>query len=218
MLKIYGADLSSPSNKVRFAANHLGLDYEYVRVSIKEGENKTERFLVLHPAGKIPVIEDDGFVMFESDAIIKYLCAKTDSPLYPGGLRARALTDQWADFATIHVGGAVGKVLFNRVFAPLIGVPVDQRSLQEGLEFFNRFCAVVDKQLQKQQFLAGESLSVADFSLLAALDPVETAEISMDPFPATGRWMERLRRQEFYQKCHRRYGERLRSIMARRKG
>jgi glutathione S-transferase len=71
MLIIYGSDFSAPANKVRFVANALGLDYEYKVVRIRDGENKTEEFKKMHPAGKIPVINDHGFILFESNAIIK---------------------------------------------------------------------------------------------------------------------------------------------------
>jgi len=76
MLKIYGADLSAPANKVRFVANYLGLEYDYVQIKIREGEHRAEQFLKLNPVGKIPVIDDDGFTLYESNAICKYLCDK----------------------------------------------------------------------------------------------------------------------------------------------
>ena len=97
MLKIYGADLSAPANKVRMAAHVLDLEYEYIRVSIKDRENQAEEYLKMHPAGKVPMIDDDGFVLFESDAIIKYLATKHKSPLYPTDEKKQALTDQWMD-------------------------------------------------------------------------------------------------------------------------
>ena len=83
MLKIYGANLSGPANKVRFTANYLGLDYEYVQVKIREGEHRHPEFLAINPVGKIPAMDDDGFVLFESSAIVRYLAEKHDSDLYP---------------------------------------------------------------------------------------------------------------------------------------
>ena len=76
MLIIYGADLSTPANKVRFVANALGLEYEYHRISLRDKEGQTEEYKRVHPAGKIPAIDDDGFVLFESNAIIRYLADK----------------------------------------------------------------------------------------------------------------------------------------------
>ena len=110
MLTIYGADLSPPSFKVRFAANALALTYEYKKVDLINGENTSEDFLKLNPAGKVPVIQDDGFVLYESNAILKYLAATSESPLYPAGIKQRALIDQWMDFVSHHVATAMNRV------------------------------------------------------------------------------------------------------------
>lgn len=216
MLKIYGADLSAPANKVRMAANVFNLRYEYIRINIREGENRKDAYLKLHPAGKVPVIDDDGFILFESDAIIKYFAAKelTPTPLYPADFRQRALIDQWMDFATIHVGGAMGRVLFNRVFASFAGVPVDERSLSDGLKFLNRFLPVVDNQLGKAGRFAGEQFSLADISLLATLDPAEVADIDLAPYAHIVKWRAELMRKDFYTRCHRSYSDVLKRMMS----
>ncbi|MCK4882824.1 MAG: glutathione S-transferase family protein [Candidatus Omnitrophica bacterium] len=215
MLKIYGADLSSPSNKVRMGANALGLEYEYIRVSIKGGENRTEEYLKMHPAGKVPVINDDGFVLFESDAIIKYLAAKQKSPLYPDELKQRAGIDQWMDFTAVHVGGAMGRVVFNRVFASFAGVSVDERSLKDGLKFLNRFLPVVDRQLSKAEYFAGEQFSLADIALLATMDPAEVAGVNLTPYEHLTQWRKELQKKDLYTRCHVSYDEALKKLMTR---
>jgi len=216
MLKIYGVDLSSPANKVRMTANALGIEYEYIRISIKEGENRTEEYLKMHPAGKVPVIQDDEFILFESDAIIKYLAAKSRSPLYPSGQKQRALIDQWMDFVSIHIGGAMGRVVFNRVFASFAGVPVDERSVRGGMKFLNRFLPVVDRQLSKGMYLAGERFSLADIGLLATIDPAEVAEVDLTSYTHLAQWREGLAEKDFYTRCHASYGEALKKLMAGR--
>jgi glutathione S-transferase len=212
MLIIYGANLSAPANKIRFVANALGLEYEYQKVNLRQGENKQDWFLKLHPAGKIPVIDDDGFVLFESNAIIKYLAQKHKSVLYPSGLKERAAVDQWMDFVSLHIGAAMGRVLYNRVFAPIIGTEVDQRSLKDGVSFLGRFLPVVDRQLKNNEYLAGSEMTLADFVLLATLDPTEVAGIDVSSYPKIVRWRQKLMEQEFYTKCHKSYGEALAAL------
>lgn len=207
MLKIYGADLSSPSNKVRFVANCLGLDYEYRSVNLVSGENRSEGHLKLHPGGKVPVIDDDGFVLFESNAIIRYLAAKCESPLYPGGVRQRGQVDQWTDFVSHHIATAMGRVVFNRVFAPFLNQEVDERALTEGLSFLERFLPVVDAPLKERRYLAGGELTLADFSLLAALDPAEVAQVGLSGYLNIMRWRQDLMARDFYTKCHKSYGD-----------
>ena len=213
MLIIYGADLSSPSNKVRFVANYMRLPYEYRRVSIRKGENKTEAFLQKHPAGKIPVIEDGGFILFESDAIIMYLAEKEESPLYPKTLQAKALVHQWMNFSSFHINQAVNRVVFNRVFAPRISADVDQASLNDGVRFLQRFLPVVDGQLARQPFLAMKEITLADMTLLAALDPAEAAEIDLSPYVYLEKWRQTLMKEPFYRMCHDCYEETLARFM-----
>ncbi len=213
MLTLYGADLSSPSNKVRYTIHALGLEYDYQRISIKKGENRTEEYLRIHPAGKVPAISDDGFVLFESNTILRYLANKHESDLYPDRPRERALVEQWMDFITIHIGGAVDRVAFNRVFAPLLKREVDESSLQTGLTFLHRFLPVVENRMNGRPFLLGENMTLADIDLLASLDICELAGIDLSACPSVSAWRDRLRKEEFFTRCHTVYGEGLKRIL-----
>ncbi len=216
MLKIYGSDLSAPCNKARFVANALGLKYEYVLVNLRGGEHQKPEFLKINPVGKIPVIDDDGFYLFESNAIIRYLCEKNNSPLYPEGLKERAIVEQWLDFGSMHVGAAFSKVMYNRVFAPIRKIAVDENSIKEGLAFLDRFLPVVDSQLGKNSYLTGENLTIADFNLVALLDPAEIADIDLSKYKNLTAWRSKLKQEKFYTQCHKEYGESLKQAMAKK--
>jgi glutathione S-transferase len=216
MLKIYGADLSSPSNKIRFTANYLNIPYEYTRVSLRDGEHRKEWFLKLTPVGKIPVIDDDGFVLFESGAIIKYLAGKNNSDLYPADVKRRALIDQWMDFSILHVGNALSQVTYNRIFVSFAGGMADVKAVEQNLAFLVRFLPVLDQQLGNHQYLAGKELSLADLSLVAALDPAEASQIDLSGYKNIVRFRREMMEKEFYKKCHQSYGEQLEKFMARK--
>lgn len=207
MLKIYGSDLSGPANKARFAANALGLKYEYIQVNLREGEQRKPEFQKLNPVGKIPVVDDDGFVLFESNAIIRYLADKNNSPLYPRELKARAVVDQWIDFISSHVGLAFSKVAFNRLFAPRMKMEVDERSLKEGLQWLDRYLPIVNDQLGKSKYIASDKMTIADIALLATLDPAEVCSIDLSTYKNIVQWRNALKGQEFYTKCFKEYGE-----------
>jgi len=214
MLKIYGSPVSVPSNKVRFVVNKLGLDYEYVPVNLLAGEHMSEEFLKLNPIGKVPVMDEDGFILSESNAISKYLSHKYNSSLYPEDIIQRANVDKWIDFISIHVGPALTRVFFNRFLAPLVNVEVDERSMKDGLSFLERFLPVVDNQLGENEYLAGEVITLADFNLLANLDPVEVAQFDLSPYENISKWRENLQKEDFYTKCHKNFGEAFRSAAA----
>lgn len=211
MLKIYGFDFSSPANKVRMCANALGLEYEYIQVNMQEGEHKSDEYLAVNPAGKVPAIDDDGFTLFESNAIMKYFCDKSSSSYYPKDPLERAVVDQWCDFVSIHVYMALGRVVFNKIVAPQMGFDVDERSLRDGQVFLGQFLPVIEGQLGKTELLAGDELTIADFCLLATVDPAEMIELDLTPYPKLNAWRENLRAQEFYQNVHKFFGE---SMMA----
>jgi glutathione S-transferase len=215
MLTLYGTPFSPRVNKLRYVLNYLELPYEHVPSSPMSGETRTPEFLKMHPAGKIPVIDDDGFYLFESMAIARYLASKTGSAIYPSELKARALVEQWCDFATAHVEGALLKVFFNRVMVniPAVGATVDERSLADGLAWLDRYLPIVEQQLTAHNYLVGMDLSLADFVLLTALDPVEAVQVSLDGYPRITAWRKGLVSQPFYTACYPSYSEWLAGVL-----
>ena len=139
MLTIYGSDLSGPAIKVRLTASFLGIEYKWQLVNLREGEQKKEWFLKINPVGKVPAIDDDGFNLFESNAICKYLCDKHNSPLYPKDVKKRAVIEQWIDYVSFHIGANFIPVMYNRIFAPLRGIPVNEKAITDGLEFLKQY-------------------------------------------------------------------------------
>ena len=214
MIKLYGNKFSPPSNKVEMCINLLGLEYEFVFVDLLKGEQRTSDFLSITPFGKVPVLVDGNFKLSESNAIIKYLCKKSKSDLYPSDLEKQAEVDMWCDFISQHLTvGAYVKVIFNKMVAPRIGVEPDQRSIKEGYEFIGKYLSLIEEKLNKTKFLAGDKMTIADISLLAIVDPSEIIDIDLKPYPKLTAWRSSLKAQSFYQKVHKFYGE---SMMAKK--
>jgi len=211
MLEIYAMEISAPALKVLYTANYLGLKYEQKKLNMQAGEHKKEEYLKIHPAGKVPAINDDGFIVFESNAIMRYLAQKENSDIYPADLKKRAIVDQWLDFASIHIQNGVGRVFWNKMIAPKVGGEVDEASMKCGYEFLERFLPVVDAQLGASQYYAGDQITIADFTLLAHTDPLQAIEIDVSKYPNLAKWREDLTQQDFYQKVHKFFGE---SMMA----
>ena len=214
MIKLYGIPVSNNIAKVRYVLNYLGLEYEMVPTSPMDGSNQTEEYLQISPTGKIPGIDIDGFKLFESSAIIRYLATIHQSDLYPTDPKQRAIVDAWSDYGSIHVAQAQGRVTFNRVLAPTMGMPVDESSLQTGLEFLNKYFPIIDRQLSKTKYLAGDSLTLADINLLAIMDPFEISQISLEGYDNIKKWRSDLISQDFYQKCYPDFTEFLQKAMS----
>ena len=214
MLTIFGFDFSSPANKVRFAANAIGLKYEYKQVNLLAGEQKTPEFLKLNPIGRVPAIDDNGFKVFESTAIIRYLAEKNNSPLYPKDLQKQTIINEWMDFVNIHVATALQRVTFNRVMYQMLKVEKDERSLADGLKFLGNHLPVIEKQLKENKYLAGSEMTIADINLLAALDPAELSSVDLSIYPSLSQWRKDLRSQAFYTKCHKSLDEVFQAMLA----
>ncbi|MCG8325094.1 MAG: glutathione S-transferase family protein [Thiotrichales bacterium] len=214
MIKLYGLEISFPVNRVRLCLNAMDLAYEFIQASPLSGDTQTEEYLKMSPAGKIPAIDVEGVTLFESNAIMKYLCRKYDSGFYPADIEAQARVDAWCDFTAIHVANGVGKVLFNKCLAPMLEMDVDEQSLQDGYAFIDRFFGVADQQLGNSTCLAGDQLTIADFGLLATVDPAEVLEVDMSKYPKLAAWQTRLMKEKYYQDMHQSYAATLDAMMA----
>ncbi|VAX35753.1 hypothetical protein MNBD_UNCLBAC01-210 [hydrothermal vent metagenome] len=214
MVEIYGNDLSLFSNKVKLAANAIGTEYEFKNLDFQAGDLGKPEFLAINPVGKMPALKDGEFTLFESTSMIKYLADKQKSELYPQELQARYTVDKWLEFVSIHIGASVTKVLFNKKFAPIMGLPVDERSMEDGINFYKRFLPIVDTQLSQSKYLASDTLSLADITLLAILDPSEVAGHDITPYANVVKWREELKKEKFYTDSFKSYDDAFQAVMA----
>lgn len=207
-MKLYGNDFSFNSTKVRFAANAMGIHYEFQTVNLAGGEQRTEAFRKITPVGRIPVLVDGDYTIFESNSIMRYLAQKTGSSFYPKDIKKRCLVDQWLDFTAVHVGaGAMSKIFFNTIIYKFINVPQDARSLEEGRQFLTNYLGILEAELGKGAYIAGDELSLADFGVLATLDPSEAVGFDLFSFPKIMEWRKKLQQKPFYQNVYPSFGE-----------
>ncbi|TDL23356.1 glutathione S-transferase-like protein [Rickenella mellea] len=163
VLKLHGALYSTCTQRVLLVCKELNLPYEFVNVNIQVGEQKDPAYMKNQPFGQVPFIDDDGFILFESRAIARYLVQKHGSPLIPvGDLKKLALFEQaasieQADFDPYAYGYALEKI-----FKPAMG-------LQPNDAFAEQLKGTLEKKLQgyeailgKQKYLAGEEVTLAD--------------------------------------------------------
>jgi glutathione S-transferase len=201
-MKLYGHFLSAPSNKARLAATAVGQDFEYVHVELTRGEHRSDEYLSINPVGKVPALQDGDFCLYESNAIARYIANKNNSSLYPADVQQRAMVDQWMDFGSTHILANMGKILFNKFFAASMGTEVDLQSMADGEKFLNRFLPIVESQLTKNSMLTGDTLSLADTGMIAALDPFEMIAFDLTPYPYLVAWRNNLMAQDFYKSVH----------------
>ena len=206
MLKLYVHPFSTPALAAEFTARATGTEFEKHVVDLGNGEQRSESYQAINPAGKVPALVDGDFKLSESLAIQRYLARRKKSDLYPEDIQDKSKVDQWMDYAAHHVRMPYGRIQFNKLLAPMIGQPSDEASIQMGLHFLSQNFPIIEAHLTQKEFLCGNALSLADITLLAAIDPTEILEIDISDYPYLTRWRQALRERDFYQNTHSHFG------------
>ena len=164
MLTILGRRTSSNAMQPLWLADELGLAFEQVDVGGPFGGNDQPEYLELNPTGLIPTIIDDGFVLWESNAITRYLGANygTD-PIYPANPQTRALADQWMDFENTMI-----MPMMIPIFWGLVRTPAEKRDMDginKAIHQVTKIWAMVDAHLATNLFMAGNDFTIGDIPL-----------------------------------------------------
>ena len=202
-IEIYAFPPSPRAFRAMALANHLGLDWTLRVLDLPKGEHKTAEFAALNPNMRVPTLKDGDYVLWESGAILQYLAGKKpESGLLPTDETGRLNVTRWQFWDACHWDPAVAIYVFeNFVKAAIIksGEP-DQAALAKGAELFNRAAKVLDAQLKRNKFVAGDHLTVADFSIAAPLNYTEMARLPLESYGEIKRWYASLRSLPAWQK------------------
>jgi len=170
-------------------AKELGLDYDHVKVDFATGETRTPAHLALNPNGHIPVIDEDGFVLWESMAINLYLAKKHSlGRLYPTRPEDEARAWQWSFWGMTEVERPVLTALFNRAILPedkrdAAAADSAERVLAQPLK-------VLDGVLGRGTNLLGDNFTVADLNVASILSWARPANVNVAPFPKVAEWLK----------------------------
>lgn len=188
MIKLYGA-MASRAHRCVWMLKELGLDFEHEPTGFLDGSTRTPQFLALNPNGRVPVLVDDGFVVYESLAINLYLASRHGGALAPRTLHESALATQWS----FWVATEVEKPLLlasaaRRLFAP---EQRDEALAQLALAKLDRPFKVLDAHLARQPWLLGERFTVADLNVATVMDLAPQCDISLAAWPQLQAWHQR---------------------------
>jgi glutathione S-transferase len=194
-IELYVFPPSPRAFKVMAVANHLGLDYALRMIDLRKGDQKTPQYAALNPNMRMPTLKEGDFVLWESNAIGQYLASKRpESGLWPKDERARLDVTRWQFWDLAHWDPACAVFAFEYVAKPLvlkINEP-DMTAIAKGTEAFHRVAKVLDGQLKGRKFVTGEALTLADFSLGAAMNLAEMAHYPIEPYSEIKRWFAAL--------------------------
>ncbi|MGO4814658.1 glutathione S-transferase family protein [Cupriavidus sp. 2MCAB6] len=196
MLKILGKASSINVRKVLWCCDELGLPF--VREDWGSGYRATDsaEFLVLNPNAMVPVIDDDGFVLWESNSIIRYLASRYgDGTLYPGTARERARVDQWMDWQATELNNA-----WRYAFMALVRqspLHRDEREIAVSVASWSRHIGILERQLADTgAYVAGERFTLADIPIGLSVNRWYATPLAHPAFPAVAAYFERLGARE----------------------
>jgi glutathione S-transferase len=167
----------------------LGLPFEHVPVGFTDGSTRRPEFLAINPNGRVPVLDDDGFIVIESMAINLYLARKYGGPLAPQDLREEALATQWSFWVVTEVEKPLLFAAANtRLFAE---GSRDAEQARMAIAKLDRPLRVLDAHLAQRPWLLGERFSVADLNVATVMDLAPQCGISLSDWPRAQAWHQR---------------------------
>ncbi|OGA68772.1 MAG: glutathione S-transferase [Betaproteobacteria bacterium RIFCSPLOWO2_12_FULL_65_14] len=190
MLKIWGRLNSVNVKKALWAMEELGLPYHRIDAGMQFGVNKTPEYLKMNPTGLVPTIDEDGFVLWESHTIVRYLAAKHGAgTLWPTDLKVRADAERWMDWTFTFLAA------FRPVFWGLVRTPVEKRdmkAIEESRKKCAELLAIPDQALAGRSFLAGEAFTMGDIPLGCHVQLWMRLPIERPAHPHLTVWFNRL--------------------------
>ncbi|XP_055852291.1 glutathione S-transferase 1-1 [Episyrphus balteatus] len=191
-MKLYGVSDGPPTLGVRMTLKALNVPYEYVNVNFNKGEHMTDSYAKMNPQKEIPVLDDNGFYLQESNAIIQYICDKygPDSPLYPKDPTARAIVNQRLFFNMGFYYSSIGAYALAPIFFDYERSAMGLKKVENALKVFQTYLERLNTK-----YVAGDNLTVADFVLITSTMCLEAINFDISGYPLIKKWYEMFKKE-----------------------
>ena len=193
MIEVLGRSKSINVRKVLWTCVEAGLDFRHVPWGEDGLDIKSPEYLALNPNGMVPVIRDGDFVLWESNAICRYLAEKAGSDLLPADPQARARVNQWMDWQLGDLNNA-----WRYAFMGLVRqspAHTDPAAIAASAAAWNRQMAILDQQLETGEWVTGPALTLADIVLGLSAHRWLHTPIERPALPEVEAWYARLARR-----------------------
>lgn len=161
MLKLWGRVNSINVQKVLWTLNELKVPYERTDAGLQFGVVNEPFYRRMNPNGRVPTIDDDGFILWESNAIVRYLSGKHGAgTLWPNDPRERADSDRWMDWASITIGPPLHPVFWGLIRTP--AEKRDRQAIEEATKKLNAVFEILERILEGRAYVAGSALTMGD--------------------------------------------------------
>lgn len=192
-MKLYYFPSSPNSSKVHAVAIQLQLPLELEFVDIVKGESQTPAFLKLNPTGRTPILQDGDFILWESTAIMQYLASQIPNSLFPDNLQSRMDILRWMSWQLAHWYQACQALAYENFVKGLLqqGEP-DAQIVQRATQRFHQEAIALNHHLAERQYLVGQALTLADFSVAGDLIYAVPGQFPLEDYPHIRAWYDRI--------------------------
>ena len=192
-MKLYYFPPSPNSRRVQVVAVYLELSVELALINLPQGDQRTADFLALNPTGRIPVLQDGDFVLWESNAIMQYLASQVSTPLWPDDAQQRADIMRWQSWQLAHWAKGCQPLNYERLVKKVLqlGEP-DPQVEQQALKTFHKEAQVLNAHLANREYLVNNTLTLADFSVAGDLTYAVSAQFPLGEYPHIRAWYDRI--------------------------
>jgi glutathione S-transferase len=197
-MKLHIAPPSPRAIKVVALKNNLGLDCEIRVLDFAKGDHMTPEYAALNPNKLMPLLEDDGFVLWESNAILQYLAAKKpELRLWPSDAKRQADVIRWMSWESAHWAPDACSILIKEhLLKKIFGLgETNPAEVARGESEFHRFGGVLDTHLKSRKWLTGNDLTIADYSVGAWMTVSQIAQYPLAKYAGINRWYDALSSQ-----------------------
>ncbi len=192
-MKLYYFPPSPNSRKAHAVALHLQMPVELELVDLQQGQQRTAEFLALNPTGRIPLLQDGDFALWESTAIMQYLASQVATPLWPDDAQQRADIMRWQSWQLAHWSRGCQPIQFERFVKKVLGLgDPDPQVLERSIATFHQEATVLDAHLAGKDYLVNNTLTLADFSVASDLTYAAIAQFPLEKYDHIRAWYDRI--------------------------
>lgn len=185
-IKLFGFPLSGHSHRVELMLSLLGLPSEFVLVDLTKGAHKQPEFLAMNPFGQVPVIDDNGSVLADSNAILVYLAQKYGEGRWlPSDAAGAAAVQRWLSIAAGPLAAGPARARLISVF----GAPYNA---EEVIANAHALLKVIEAELSGRQYLVGEQPSIADVACYSYIAHAPEGNVALADYPNLRAWLARI--------------------------
>lgn len=201
-MKLYTYPITTNPIKIDLLINHLGLAIDKTLVELHQAEHQNDSFKNINPNARVPVLINENFCLWESQAILQYLANVNSSPLWPQSAEQQATVLRWLNWSAADWDKSLGKLAHQQVHLPAWGFAGDPAFIDKLTPQCHKALLILNEQLAQSEYIAGDNLSIADFSLAGNVFCYQQLSINFDPFPHVCTWLNKLSRLPCWQKTH----------------